>query len=101
MNEATHARLMDERKIALAEFPQYDGYHDPADWGLVRFRRSMTTKGGLRFAAGEVALARISAPDDDFPGDNFDAWSTRGRIHVLVPARYVTVVSMPERKATV
>lgn len=90
--EALHARLMEQRKLALAEYPQYDDFHDPSDWGLVSFRRDMTTKGGLRFTADEVALAKPSERD---PG-HFDAWSVKGTIHVLVPERYVTVVSMPE-----
>jgi hypothetical protein len=90
----TLARLKAQARTHLDKYPQYDGYHDGDEWTLVRFRRSLETKGGLRFAKGEVALARpTNIADPDLPRDGWDAWSVRGNVHVFTPALYVERIS--------
>ena len=68
---------------AHAEYPQYVGHWD--GWKLVRFGRDVTTKGGLRFAIGDYAIADMTPPALPFCHDgSVTAYSVRGAVNVRV-----------------
>lgn len=43
---------------ASAQWPQYRGYWDGAEWILVQIQREIKTKAGIAFRQGELALAK-------------------------------------------
>lgn len=71
----------------LAEFPQYAGKFDGPEWVLVRCRRAVVTKGGLRFARGDYAVADASPealPFCSVGAPTMSAYSVRGAVSVRV-----------------
>lgn len=77
----------------LAQYPQYAGYHDGAEWYVVRFTKRVTTKGGVRFEAGDLALCRDRDEVETREGLTYPtAYSERGAIHCAVdPKSFVRV----------
>lgn len=44
---------------AMAQYPQYQGHYDGAEWVLVQVKTNIKTKLGQAFAKGEYALAKL------------------------------------------
>ena len=51
-----------------AQYPQYAGHWDGAEWFLVHIRRQIGTKMGAAFAKGEIAMAKYDPIDLDADG---------------------------------
>lgn len=70
----------------VARFPQYDGMFN-SGWRLCWFPNHLVTKGGCRFAAGDMAIVRLEASPFPFSTpSSWTAWSLRGSVRVEVPA---------------
>jgi hypothetical protein len=79
----------------LAQYPQYDGYHDGPEWTLVTVRRNVKTKLGQAFVKGQVALAKHS-PAEYMNGhlvvsEGWTVWSTSNRCHTFLPLNWAQV----------
>lgn len=71
----------------IGHLPQYAGKFDGPEWVLVRCRRAVVTKGGLRFARGDYAVADASPealPFCSVGAPTMSAYSVRGAVSVRV-----------------
>lgn len=77
---------------ALGQYPQYAGWCEDAV--QVRVNRSVRTKGGHCFDAGEYTLAQHSPAMHDIGiGEGYTCYSQSRGGHVFVPLADVTVVA--------
>lgn len=86
--------LIREAEEAHAQYPQYEGYWNGDEWYVVRFTRELTTKGGVRFKVGDLALCRDRSDDEARYGLEMPtAYSSRGQVNCAVPRGYFERVS--------
>ncbi len=98
--DAAAAEIRERADDAHRQYPQYAGHWDDSKWVLVRIERTIKTKLGVAFTAGELTLAyaeRNSALDISCgaPEISVMAYSTRNGITTAVgrkPARDVTLI---------
>lgn len=93
--DSLSAALRREAHAAVGMFSQFPAtYWD--GWQVVEIARQVTTKGGVRFDAGEIALLRPTQPgDEETPGYVYP-WSRKGNLPVAVPASWVRPVLVDE-----
>lgn len=69
-------RLKMVAKVSLAQYPQYDGYHD--NWILAMGTRSLNYKGGTRLCKGRMVLASPDLLTFYDPDTNYHCSVNRG-----------------------
>jgi len=69
---------------AHAQYPQYAGHWDGAEWIAVRIKRNVTTKMGLAFEAGEITIAKQPFRYGLYFGDFYTAYSVKNEIDTSV-----------------
>jgi hypothetical protein len=79
--EAAKAAILEAAALQLAAYPQYDGEFEPAGWELGRFDSDVRTKGGLRFAKGDVVVFKTRT---GLGSVEVTAYSLRGAVHCRV-----------------
>jgi hypothetical protein len=84
------ADFVDHFRSVTLGYPQYANSHAGVVH-MVRINRQITTKGGLRFTRGEMAIA-IMAPADKYMDAHMSAFSVRGDIDVALPAGSYRIV---------
>lgn len=77
--------IRDNARSAHRLYPQYEGEFDGAEWRLGRMRRGVATKGGERFAAGDVVMFKAPFDGWDYAvSRHATAYSVRGGIAVEI-----------------
>lgn len=77
----------------VSPWPQYRRHFDNLldEWDLVRCTAHVDTKGGLRFADGDYAIARRARSG---AAGSLDVWSLRGAVEVRTYASRFEVVAL-------
>ncbi len=92
---AVREEVIRQADEAHARYPQYAGHWDGPEWFVVRITRTVKTKMGVAFEAGEITLAkhsRIDPRDLAIVGPRplfVTAYSIRNKIDTSVQAAYV------------
>lgn len=89
-NTRAAADYVDHFRSVVMGYPQYADKH-AGEVMMVRLRRQIRTKGGIRFTKGEMAIA-IMVPADKYMEAHVSAFSVRGGIDTALPDGSYTVV---------
>jgi len=68
-----------------SQYPQYKGHWDGPEWKLGRINRSVTTKLGVAFEAGDVILYKDGS---ELGGQSFTAFSIRNNVDTVIVDSY-------------
>lgn len=66
------------------QYPQYKDYWAGDEWKLGTIRRTITTKGGTRFKAGDLVIFKDRDPLDPYVPECATAYSVRGQINCAI-----------------
>jgi hypothetical protein len=95
-NTRAAADFVDHFRSVVMGYPQYADTH-AGEVHLVRVRRQIRTKGGIRFTKGETAIA-IMVPADKYMEEHMLAYSVRGDIGTALPdGSYTVIETVPAR----
>jgi hypothetical protein len=86
--------LVGDAKAAMAKYPQYATHFN--GYMLCRIRKTIKTKMGVAFRAGEIAIFNPGKPEHGFGGLTYPVWSRTNQIDTCLPATDFEPIGQPE-----
>ena len=90
-NTRAAADFVDHFQSVVMGYPQYANTH-AGEVMMVRLRRQISTKGGIRFTKGEMAIA-VMRPAAGGVEAHMSAFSVRGNVSTALPAGSYTIIN--------
>lgn len=90
--ESTYHLIVELAQRDHVQWPQYVGHWTGDEWKLGWVTRTVRTKGGVRFKAGDIVIYRDRDPEDPYVPECATVYSVRGQIDCAVRHWYLDVI---------